>query len=77
MIGAIALSAQRMLPALQQIFRSWASIKSNSADLNAVFKLLGQKVPNKLLYNVEQLKFSSDLKFKDVFLNTKIHLIMF
>ena len=71
-IGAIALAAQRMLPALQQIFRSWASIKANSADLEAVFKLLGQKISSKQIYNkVEPFNFSNDVKFKNVYYKYK------
>ena len=30
-LGTLALGAQRLLPALQQLYRAWASIRSNAA----------------------------------------------
>ena len=43
LLGALALGAQRLLPSLQQIFRSWALIKGSNADLNALLDLLKQE----------------------------------
>jgi ABC-type multidrug transport system fused ATPase/permease subunit len=45
LLGALALGAQRLLPALQQIYSGWASIKSWSACLAAVIELLEQALP--------------------------------
>ena len=36
-----------MLPCIQQIFKSWASIKSGNYDLKSVLKLLNQKIDEK------------------------------
>lgn len=67
-IGTIALAAQRMLPALQQIFRSWSSIKSTSADIKAVFSILNQKNYHKgILQDVKPLNFKNQIEFRNVF----------
>ena len=50
-LGAIALSAQRLLPALQQIFASWASIYGSRSSLADIIDLLDQPI------QVEQLEF--------------------
>ncbi len=66
-LGAIALGAQRMLPHLQQVFRSWASIKGNSADLRSVLKTIDQSFDKDILsYIKSPLNFSSEIEFKNV-----------
>ena len=40
-LGALALGAQRMLPALQQTYASWASIAGSRGVLADVIELLG------------------------------------
>lgn len=45
LLGALALGAQRLLPALQQIYGGWANLKSWSASLAAVIELLEQPLP--------------------------------
>ncbi|MBT8558169.1 ABC transporter ATP-binding protein [Polynucleobacter paneuropaeus] len=54
-LGALALGAQRLLPALQQIYSSWTSIFGNQAALAAVVNLLEQPMP--------EHSFQSDLPF--------------
>ena len=67
-IGTIALAAQRMLPALQQIFRSWSSIKSNNADIKAVFGILSKKNYQKDIREyVKPLILKKQIEFKNVF----------
>ncbi len=71
-LGAIALGAQRMLPHLQQVFKSWASIKSNSADLRSVLKTIDQSFDKELLININRpFNFSSEIEFKNVFFKYK------
>ena len=41
-LGVLALGAQRLLPALQQIYAAWASLKGYSAAIQAVLALLNQ-----------------------------------
>jgi ABC-type multidrug transport system fused ATPase/permease subunit len=44
-LGAIALGAQRLLPALQQIYTAWANIVGNIASLAVTMELLDQPLP--------------------------------
>jgi ABC-type multidrug transport system fused ATPase/permease subunit len=44
-LGALALGAQRMLPALQQIYGAWSSVKGGQASLEDSLDLLGQPMP--------------------------------
>jgi ATP-binding cassette, subfamily B, bacterial PglK len=48
-LGALALGAQRLLPALQQIYGAWASIAGNHASLADTIALLEQPLPAELL----------------------------
>jgi ATP-binding cassette, subfamily B, bacterial PglK len=48
-LGALALGAQRMLPALQQSFSAWASIAGSHASLADTIELLDQSLPAELL----------------------------
>ena len=43
-LGTLALGAQRMLPALQQLFNGWSSLQGNSASMEEVLDLLDQPV---------------------------------
>jgi ABC-type multidrug transport system fused ATPase/permease subunit len=48
-LGALALGAQRLLPALQQAYNAWATIRGSQASLAATIELLEQPVPAELL----------------------------
>ena len=45
LLGSLALGAQRLLPALQQSYNGWASLKGFSADLAGVLSMLDQPMP--------------------------------
>lgn len=45
LLGALALGAQRLLPALQQAYSGWARLKSFNADLAGVIEMLEQPLP--------------------------------
>lgn len=45
LLGALALGAQRLLPALQQIYAGWASLKGFNAAIQAVLDMLNQPLP--------------------------------
>jgi ATP-binding cassette, subfamily B, bacterial PglK len=47
-LGAVALGAQRLLPALQEVFSAWAQILGSQAALEDVIKLLDQPLPDDL-----------------------------
>lgn len=44
-LGALALGAQRLLPALQQAYSSWTTIRGSQATLTDVLNLLDQPLP--------------------------------
>jgi ABC-type multidrug transport system fused ATPase/permease subunit len=45
LLGALALGAQRLLPALQQIYSGWATMRGSSASMKVVIELLQQPMP--------------------------------
>jgi ATP-binding cassette, subfamily B, bacterial PglK len=45
-LGALALGAQRLLPALQQAYGAYSTIKGSKASFNDVLKLLDQPIPS-------------------------------
>ena len=44
LLGAFALGAQRLLPAMQQSYNSWATINAYSSEISSVIDSLSQKV---------------------------------
>ena len=44
-LGLLALGAQRLLPSLQQLYNSWASIVGSQASIEDILKLLDQPLP--------------------------------
>lgn len=67
-LGTLALGAQRMLPALQQGFQSWANLQSTEAILVDVLKLLDQKLPDTYKYeNSAPLRFQSEIRGSDLY----------
>ncbi len=48
-LGALALGAQRLLPALQQTYSAWASIAGSYASLADTIELLDQPLPTEML----------------------------
>lgn len=66
-LGALALGAQRLLPALQQIYSSWASIAGSYASLADTIKLLDQPLPSELLLpSPAPLLFKKGIQFRGV-----------
>jgi ABC-type multidrug transport system fused ATPase/permease subunit len=48
LLGTLALGAQRLLPALQQVYAGWSSLKGFNADLAGVLAMLNQPLPAQL-----------------------------
>lgn len=48
-LGALALGAQRLIPALQQGYMSWSTITGNNASLVDTLKLLDQPLPEEAI----------------------------
>jgi ATP-binding cassette, subfamily B, bacterial PglK len=66
-LGALTLGAQRLLPALQQIYGAWASIAGSHASLADTIALLDQPLPAEILQPApEPLLFQKDIQFKGV-----------
>jgi len=67
-LGALALGAQRILPALQQLYGSYTSIRSSYASFNDVLRLLDQPLPEHF-YDSGSIKFSKGIYLKNVSFN--------
>ena len=66
-LGALALGAQRLLPALQQIYGSWATIAGSHASLADTIELLDQPLPAEHLQPAPApLLIQQDIRFNAV-----------
>ena len=66
-LGALALGAQRLLPALQQGYAAWASMAGSHASLAATIELLDQPLPVELLSPAPApLPFRNAIRFRNV-----------
>lgn len=66
-LGALSLGAQRLLPALQQIYSAWASIAGNQGSLADTIALLDQPLPADLLQATPApLLFQKNIRFDEV-----------
>ena len=66
-LGALALGAQRLLPALQQIYGNWASIVGSYTSLADTIALLDQPLRAELLQTASvPLLFQKHIQFKGV-----------
>lgn len=66
-LGALALGAQRLLPALQQSFGAWAVIIGNQSSLADALDLLDQPMPAEVSQPaVAALPFRSAIRFENV-----------
>lgn len=66
-LGALALGAQRLLPALQQIYGAWANIMGSYESLVDTIALLDQPLPeNALRTTPDPLQFKEGISFHDV-----------
>jgi ATP-binding cassette, subfamily B, bacterial PglK len=48
LLGTLALGSQRLLPALQQVYSSWAQLKGHNAAMQDVLAMLNQSLPKQV-----------------------------
>ena len=66
-LGALAVGAQRLLPALQQVYSGWAGIVGSQASLAKVLELLDQPIAADALPTGQNaLIFKKEVRFSDV-----------
>ncbi len=66
-LGVIAMSAQKILPLIQQLYASWAAIKGGQASLEDVLALLNQRIPDLPVHNASvRLPFSKQIQVQNV-----------
>ncbi len=66
-LGALALGAQRMLPAMQMIYGAWSIIAGSHASLANIIELLDQPLPAEILQPVSvPLAFKEAIRFEAV-----------
>lgn len=66
-LGALALGAQRMLPALQQGYSAWSGVQGNRAPMADTLALLDQAVPHDIMQPPPApMAFSNDINFQNV-----------
>lgn len=66
-LGALVMGAQRLLPALQQVYGSWAGIVSSQASLVDALDLLDQPLPPEADEPLpEKLDFRTGIEFSNV-----------
>lgn len=66
-LGALALGAQRLLPALQQAYSAWSTIQSGRSSLKDTLELLEQPMPDYAAQQaLERISFRKQISLKDV-----------
>lgn len=65
-LGILALGAQRLLPALQQMYGAWAAIRGAQGSLEDVLVLLDQEVPRYLENPIDPISFEREVKLNQL-----------
>ena len=75
-LGAIALGAQRLIPALQQVYSCWANIKSNIFSIKNVLERIKQKLPKNYMKSPKKIKLQKGIKIKNISFKYDDYLIL-
>ncbi len=68
MLGTLALSAQRLLPLVQQSYAGWVSMVGNKKSLSDVLSLLDQPLPAYVTEtSLKPVSFTQEMRLKQVF----------
>jgi ABC-type multidrug transport system fused ATPase/permease subunit len=66
-LGFLAISAQRLLPVMQQIFQSWTTIKGNQNALIHILSFLDQPLSSEMIeIDKNSIPFKDEIKFDNV-----------
>lgn len=65
-LGVLALGAQRLVPLMEQMYSSWASIRGSHASLNGALELLDQPLPEYLSHPTKNIEFKNHIQFDQV-----------
>ena len=67
-LGLLALGSQRLLPSVQQIYSSWAQIKSFTSDFNGVLGALSLPIPehSSLIADIKNSSTFNSIEFKNI-----------
>jgi len=66
-LGALALGAQRLLPALQQAYLGWSSLVGSEASVRDILRLLDQPLPEHAAGpNPEPIRFNHGVELRDL-----------
>lgn len=67
LLGALAVSAQKLLPMLQQLYQNWTNFKGNNRSILDVLDLLDQPLPEHLIHtSLPPLPFTRELRLDGV-----------
>ena len=74
LIGALALGAQRILPASQQMYNCWVSIKAKKSAFEAVVEILEKPLPVGFDFLCKvPFDFKSQIRFEEVYFSYENH----
>jgi ATP-binding cassette subfamily B protein len=65
-LGVIALGTQRILPLLQQIYNSWASVKGSQETLKDSLRLLNQPMPVLIDATSNAMEFNHSIELSEI-----------
>ena len=65
-LGVLALGAQRLVPIMEQMYGSWASIRGSHANLNGALELLDQPLPEHLHHPEKTIVFNHQIAFQNL-----------
>ncbi len=67
LVGTFALSAQKIIPSMQQIYASWVGMKQWSSGAGQIIKILDEKFDTpKINYKLKKYNFKNSIEFKNV-----------
>ena len=65
-LGLIAVSAQRILPIIQQAYAAWAAMRTGQSSLVEILELLDQSLPSSSVKSVNKFGFNKSIQIEQV-----------